>query len=179
MNRRHGVAAYLEIVARVRRARRDIAFSSDFIVGFPGETEADFEATLALVDAVGFASAYAFKYSARPGTPAAEAGDQVAEAVKEARLARLLKVIERQRAAFNRATVGQRFEVIFDKPGRHPGQLVGRSPYMQGVHAEAPPECVGRLTRVEIVDVGPNSLRGRLVLKKVHHQDTKGAQRTL
>jgi tRNA-2-methylthio-N6-dimethylallyladenosine synthase len=163
MNRRHGVAAYLEIVARVRRARRDIAFSSDFIVGFPGETEADFEATLALVDAVGFASAYAFKYSARPGTPAAEAGDQVAEAVKEARLARLLKVIERQRAAFNRATVGQRFEVIFDKPGRHPGQLVGRSPYMQGVHAEAPPECVGRLTRVEIVDVGPNSLRGRLV----------------
>jgi tRNA-2-methylthio-N6-dimethylallyladenosine synthase len=163
MNRRHDAAAYLDIVARVRRARPDIAFSSDFIVGFPGETEADFEATLALVQSVGFASAYAFKYSARPGTPAAEAENQVAEAVKEQRLARLLALIEDQRAAFNRATVGRRFGVIFDKPGRHPGQLIGRSPYMQGVNAYAPPECVGRLTQVEIVDVGPNSLRARVV----------------
>jgi tRNA-2-methylthio-N6-dimethylallyladenosine synthase len=163
MNRRHDAAAYLDIVARVRRARPDIAFSSDFIVGFPGETEQDFAATLALVDAVGFASAYAFKYSARPGTPAAVAPDQVPAAVQEARLARLLALLESQRQAFNRATVGQRFGVIFDKPGRHPGQFIGRSPYMQAVYAEASPDQAGRMTEVEIVGIGPNSLRGRLV----------------
>ena len=163
MNRRHDAAAYLEIVARVRRARSDIAFSSDFIVGFPGETDEDFAATLALVAEVGFASAFAFKYSPRPGTPAAEASDQVPTAVKEARLARLLAVLESQRQAFNRATVGRRFGVIFDKPGRHPGQFIGRSPYMQGVYAEAPADVVGQVAEVEIIDVGPNALRGRLV----------------
>ena len=163
MNRRHDAAAYLDTVARVRRARPDIAFSSDFIVGFPGETEADFEATLGLVGEVGFASAFAFKYSPRPGTPAAEAQDQVPAPVKEERLARLLSLLESQRQAFNRATVGRRFGVIFDKPGRHEGQLIGRSPYMQAVHAEAAPERVGLMSEVEIVDVGPNSLKGRLV----------------
>jgi tRNA-2-methylthio-N6-dimethylallyladenosine synthase len=163
MNRRHDAAAYLDIVARVRRARPDIAFSCDFIVGFPGETEADFEATLALVRQVGFASAFAFKYSARPGTPAAEAAEQVATSIKEERLARLLDLLESQRQAFNRATLGRRFGVIFDKPGRHEGQLIGRSPYMQAVHAEAGPALIGRMTEVEIVDVGPNSLKGRLV----------------
>ena len=163
MNRRHDVAAYLDIIARVRRARPDIAFSSDFIVGFPGETEADFEATLALVEAVGFAFAYAFKYSSRPGTPAADAPDQVAAAVIEARHARLFALLESQRQAFNRATVGRRFGVIFDKPGRHPGQLIGRSPYMQAVHAEAAAERIGLMSQVEIVDIRPNSLRGRLV----------------
>ncbi len=163
MNRRHDAAAYLDIVARVRRARPDIAFSSDFIVGFPGETDADFDATLALVEQVGFASAFAFKYSPRPGTPAAEAADQVPTSLKEARLARLLGLLESQRHAFNRATVGRRFGVIFDKPGRHPGQLIGRSPYMQGVYAEAPSDVIGRMAEVEIVDVGPNALRGRLV----------------
>jgi tRNA-2-methylthio-N6-dimethylallyladenosine synthase len=163
MNRRHDAAAYLDIVARVRRARPDIAFSSDFIVGFPGETEADFEATLKLVGGVGFASAFAFKYSPRPGTPAAEAQEQVPTPVKEERLARLLKLLESQRQAFNRATVGRRFGVIFDKAGRHEGQLVGRSPYMQAVYAEAAPERIGRMSEVEIVDVGPNSLKGRLV----------------
>jgi tRNA-2-methylthio-N6-dimethylallyladenosine synthase len=163
MNRRHDAAAYLDIVARVRRARPDIAFSSDFIVGFPGETEADFEATLALAREVGFASAYAFKYSARPGTPAAETTDQVPTSVKEARHARLFDLLESQRQAFNRATVGRRFGVIFDKLGRHPGQLIGRSPYMQAVHAEAAPDRIGRMSEVEIVDVRPNSLRGRLV----------------
>jgi len=163
MNRRHDAAAYLELVARVRRARPDIAFSSDFIVGFPGERQADFEATLELVRAVGFASAFAFKYSSRPGTPAAEAEVQVPTPVKEERLRRLLELLESQRQAFNRATVGRRFGVIFDKPGRHPGQLIGRSPYMQAVYAEAPAGCVGRVSEVEIVDVGPNSLRGRLV----------------
>jgi tRNA-2-methylthio-N6-dimethylallyladenosine synthase len=163
MNRRHDVAAYLDIIARVRRARSDIGFSSDFIVGFPGETEADFEATLALVREVGFSSAYAFKYSERPGTPAAEAEDQVPEAVKEQRHARLFALLESQRMAFNHATVGRRFGIVFDKPGRHPGQLGGRSPYMQAVHVEAPAQLLGRITQVEIVAVGPNSLKGRLV----------------
>ena len=103
----------------MRRARPDIAFSSDFIVGFPGETDADFEATMALVREVGFASAFAFKYSPRPGTPAAEAGDQVPAAVKDERLARLQALLDGQRRAFNQATVGRRFGVVFDKPGRH------------------------------------------------------------
>jgi tRNA-2-methylthio-N6-dimethylallyladenosine synthase len=163
MNRRHDAAAYLDIIARVRRARPDIAFSSDFIVGFPGETDADFEATLALAREVGFASGFAFKYSPRPGTPAADAPDQVPAGIMERRLARLLALLEQQRHAFNRATVGKRFGVIFDRPGRHEGQRVGRSPYMQGVHADCPPEAAGRMRQVEIVEVGPNSLRGRLV----------------
>jgi len=163
MNRKHDAAAYLDIVARVRRARPDIAFSSDFIVGFPGETEADFQATLTLVREVGFASAFAFKYSPRPGTPAAEAEDQVPAAVREERLARLLAVLESQRQAFNRATVGRRLSVIFDKPGRHAGQLIGRSPYMQAVYADAPATCVGLLSEVEITDIRPNSLKGLLV----------------
>ena len=121
MNRRHRVADYLDIVARVRAARPDIAFSSDFIVGYPGETDADFEATLALVRAVGFASAYAFKYSARPGTPAAEAPGQIDEATKARRLARASGAARRATQAFNRATVGRRFEVLFEKPGRRDG----------------------------------------------------------
>jgi len=162
MNRRHDVAAYLDIIARVRRANPDVAFSSDFIVGFPGETEADFEATLALVKEVGFASAYAFKYSERPGTPAADAPDQIPEAVKEERHARLFALLESQRLAFNHATVGRTLGVVFDKPGRHPGQLGGRSPYMQAVHVEAPAELLGRMAQVEIVAVWPNSLKGRL-----------------
>ncbi len=163
MNRRHDAAAYLDTVAKVRRARPDIAFSSDFIVGFPGETEADFEATLALVREVKFASAFAFKYSPRPGTPAADAAEQVPAAVMDERHARLLALLEEQRRAFNAATVGQRFGVIFDKPGRHEGQLIGRSPYMQAVFAQAAPEFLGRMAQVEIVEVGPNSLKGRLV----------------
>ncbi|MDE3174894.1 MAG: tRNA (N6-isopentenyl adenosine(37)-C2)-methylthiotransferase MiaB, partial [Pseudomonadota bacterium] len=171
MNRRHDVAAYLDIVARVRRARPDIAFSSDFIVGFPSETQADFAATLALVSEVGFASAFAFKYSPRPGTPAAEAADQVPAAVMEERLARLLELIESQRQAFNRASVGRRFGVVFDKPGRHEGQIGGRSPYMQAVHADASPDAIGRMMQVEIVDVGPNSLQGRLVAAEERSED--------
>jgi tRNA-2-methylthio-N6-dimethylallyladenosine synthase len=163
MNRRHNGAAYLDIIAAARRARPDIAFSSDFIVGFPGESEADFDATLALVNEVGFASAFAFKYSSRPGTPAAEAGDQVATAVMEERLQRLQALLESQRQAFNRAAVVRRFGVIFDKVGRHPGQLIGRSPYMQAVYAEAPADRIGRMSHVEIIGVGPNSLKGRLV----------------
>ncbi len=163
MNRRHRVADYLDIVARVRAARPDIAFSSDFIVGYPGETDADFEATLALVRAVGFASSYAFKYSARPGTPAAEAPGQIDAAIKEWRLAKLQALIEEQLQAFNRATVGRRFEVLFEKPGRREGQAIGRSPYMQAVFADAPKSLIGVMAQVEIVGVEPHSLRGRVV----------------
>jgi tRNA-2-methylthio-N6-dimethylallyladenosine synthase len=163
MNRRHDVRAYLDVVARARRARPDIAFSSDFIVGFPGETDADFEATLALVREVNFASAFAFKYSSRPGTPAADAKAQVPAEVKAERLAILQQLLETQRQAFNLATVGRRFGVIFDKSGRHEGQLIGRTPYMQSVHAEADASRMGDMTEVEILGLKPNSLSGRVV----------------
>jgi tRNA-2-methylthio-N6-dimethylallyladenosine synthase len=163
MNRRHRAADYRDIVARVRAARPDMAFSSDFIVGFPGETEADFRETLALVSSVGFASAYAFKYSPRPGTPAAQAPGQVDERTKALRLAELQALIESQRQAFNRAAVGARIEVLFEKPGRRAGQLIGRSPAMQAVFAEGPPSLIGAMTKVEIVGVEPHSLKGRIV----------------
>jgi tRNA-2-methylthio-N6-dimethylallyladenosine synthase len=163
MNRRHRVADYLETVARVRDARPDIAFSSDFIVGYPGEIDADFEATLALIRAVGFASSYAFKYSARPGTPAAEAPGQIDAATKVQRLAILQALIEEQLQAFNRATVGRRFEVLFEKLGRRDGQIIGRSPYMQAVFVDGPRSLIGVTSQVEIVGVEPHSLRGRVV----------------
>jgi tRNA-2-methylthio-N6-dimethylallyladenosine synthase len=163
MNRRHRAADYLDIVARVRAARPDVAFSSDFIVGYPGETEADFEATLALVRAVGFASSYAFKYSARPGTPAADAPGQIDSPTKERRLARLQALIEEERQAFNRATVGRRIEVLFEKSGKREGQVVGRSPYMQAVFADGPKSLIGVMAEVEIVSAEPHSVRGRIV----------------
>jgi tRNA-2-methylthio-N6-dimethylallyladenosine synthase len=163
MNRRHRVADYLEIVARVRATRPDIAFSSDFIVGYPGESDADFDQTLAFVRAVGFASSYAFKYSPRPGTPAAEMAGQIDESVKARRLAALQDLIEDQRQAFNRASVGQRLEVLFEKPGRNEGQVIGRSPTMQSVFAEGPQSLIGELMQVEMIAVEPRSLRGRIV----------------
>jgi len=163
MNRRHRVADYLDIVASVRAARPDMALSSDFIVGYPGETDADFDQTLALVQAVGFASAYAFKYSARPGTPAADMSSQIDEATKARRLAALQALIEEQRQAFNRATIGRRVEVLFEKPGRREGQVVGRSPTMQAVFAEGPRSLIGALAEVEILAAEPHSLRGRIV----------------
>jgi tRNA-2-methylthio-N6-dimethylallyladenosine synthase len=163
MNRRHRPADYLDLVARLRAARPDIALSSDFIVGYPGETDADFDATLALVRAVGFASSYAFKYSPRPGTPAAEARGQIDAPTKDERLARLQRLIEAERLAFNRATVGRRLDVLFEKPGRREGQVVGRSPYMQAVFAEGPRSLIGVMAEVEIVGVEPHSLRGRVV----------------
>ncbi len=163
MNRRHRVADYLDIVARVRAARPDIALSSDFIVGYPGETGADFDRTLALTRAVGFASAYAFKYSARPGTPAAEMSGQVDEPTKARRLAELQALIEKQRQAFNLAAVGRRLEVLFEKPGRREGQVVGRSPTMQAVFADGPSSLIGALANVEILAAEAHSLRGRIV----------------
>jgi tRNA-2-methylthio-N6-dimethylallyladenosine synthase len=168
MNRRHRVRDYLDIVARVRRARPDIAFSSDFIVGYPGETDADFQATLALAREVVFASAYAFKYSSRPGTPAADADDQIDATTKAARLAELQQLLEAQRQVFNQSMIGRRMDVIFDRHGRHAGQLIGRTPYMQSVHATAETARMGVLTEVEIVGLKPNSLAGRVVASLSH-----------
>ena len=163
MNRRHRSADYLDVVERVRAARPDIAFSSDFIVGYPGETDADFDQTMALVRAVGFASSYAFKYSARPGTPAAEMPGQIDEATKARRLAALQELIEDQRQVFNRASVGRRLEVLFDRPGRREGQVIGRSPTMQSVFAEGPRSVIGAMAEVEIIAAEPHSLHGRIV----------------
>ncbi len=160
MNRKHTAREYLDLVARVRAAQPEIALSTDVIVGFPGETDAEFEATLALFAEVGFAAAYSFKYSPRPGTPAEKLGEQVPEEVKAERLARLQRQIERQQRAFTERCVGRTLPVLFEKAGRRPGQLVGRSPYLQSVHAEAPPEMLGRIVPVEISAFGPNSLAG-------------------
>jgi len=163
MNRRHDVKAYLRIIDKIRKSRPDIALSSDFIVGFPGETDENFEATLALVREVGFASSFSFKYSARPGTPSAQATDQIDDQVKSERLAILQALLEEQRQAFNQATVGRELDVLFEKPGRHPGQIVGKSPYLQAVHVERRAATIGDLCPVLITSAGPNSLAGRLV----------------
>jgi tRNA-2-methylthio-N6-dimethylallyladenosine synthase len=162
MNRRHTRADYLAAVDRMRAARPDIALSSDFIVGFPGETEADFRDTLGIVDAVGFCAAFSFKYSPRPGTPAALRADQVPEAVKTERLQRLQAAIDRHQAAFNASCLGATFDVLLEKPGRHPGQLVGRSPYLQPVQVMAPSNLIGAVVAVVVTRIGPNSLHGLL-----------------
>jgi len=160
MNRRHTAGDYRRLAARLRDARPDIALSSDFIVGFPGETDADFAATLSLVDDIGFAQAYSFKYSPRPGTPAAARGEQVPDDVKSERLARLQARLNAQQLAFNRASVGRVMEVLMERPGRHAGQLIGRSPFMQAVHAEASLAALGSIARFRITAVHPNSLAG-------------------
>jgi tRNA-2-methylthio-N6-dimethylallyladenosine synthase len=162
MNRKHTRAEYLALIGRVRAARPDIALSTDVIVGFPGETDADFELTLAVLEEVGFAQAYAFKYSTRPGTPAAAMERQLPDQVKDRRLQRVLAAIDRSQTAFNSACVGRAVPVLLERPGRHPGQLVGRSPYMQAVHLSAPPSLCGHVAEVEIVAAGVNSLTGML-----------------
>jgi tRNA-2-methylthio-N6-dimethylallyladenosine synthase len=159
MNRSHTTASYLRILERVRAARPDIALSGDFIVGFPGETDADFEATLKIVAAVNYAQAYSFKYSPRPGTPAAVMDGQVPEEVKDERLQRLQALINEQQLAFNRATVGKRTSVLLERPGKKTGQLVGKSPWLQSVHLETA-AGIGEIVEVEIVAAGPNSLAG-------------------
>ncbi|HEX9569125.1 MAG TPA: tRNA (N6-isopentenyl adenosine(37)-C2)-methylthiotransferase MiaB [Rhodospirillales bacterium] len=158
MNRRHTASDYRRLAAKLRAARPDIALSSDFIVGFPGETEADFAETLALVEDIGFAQAYSFKYSPRPGTPAAAIGEQVADAVKAERLGRLQERLNAQQLKFNRASVGRVLEVLLERPGRDAGQLVGRSPYMQAVHTEA--SALGSIVRLRITAAHANSLAG-------------------
>ena len=162
MNRRHRADDYRHLVDRLRAARPDLALSSDFIVGYPGERDEDFEETLQLVEAVGYAQAFSFKYSPRPGTPAAQAKIQVEEPVKEARLARLQDLLEQQQAAFNRSCVGRTLPVLLEKPGRHPGQLVGRSPYLQAVHVMAPQDLIGTIVPVRIAATSPHALAGEL-----------------
>ncbi len=163
MNRAHTVDSFLRILEKVRAARPDIALSCDFIVGFPGETAADFEATMALIHEVEFASAFSFKYSRRPGTPASAMPGQVDEAVKTERLARLQAVLETQQRAFNTRQIGRALPVLFEKPGRHPGQVIGRSPYLQAVHCEGDPSLIGTIASVQIIASAHNSLTGRRV----------------
>ena len=165
MNRSHTVETYLAILDKVRSARPDMALSGDFIVGFPGETEEDFEATLRLVDAVGYASAYSFKYSPRPGTPAAVMEDQIAPDVMDDRLQRLQERIIRHSLAFNRSKVGTETQILIERKGRRDGQMIGKSPWLQSVHVEAP-ATPGDMLDVTLVAAGPNSLTGA-VLQKV------------
>lgn len=187
MNRQHRADDYRRLIERLRAARPDLALSGDFIVGFPGETDADFENTLALVRDVEYAQAYSFKYSPRPGTPASVLGDQLPEAEKSARLAALQDLLNAQQRRFNAASVGRRLDVLLERRGKQPGQMVGRSPYMQAVHVDLTPQDdgsggsgapagsssvdagarasysghLGRLLSVEVVSAGPNSLEGR------------------
>jgi tRNA-2-methylthio-N6-dimethylallyladenosine synthase len=163
MNRKHTADQYLRLVEKVRRARPDIALSTDVIVGFPGETEADFEATLALVREVGFVQAYSFKYSPRPGTPATSLADPLPEDVKSDRLARLQAMLNDQTTSFNASCVGKVFPVLFEKAGRQAGQWIGRSPYLQSVFAEADASVLGQVVPVEIAQVYPHSLYGRVL----------------
>jgi tRNA-2-methylthio-N6-dimethylallyladenosine synthase len=162
MNRRHTADDYRDTIAALRQSRPDIALSSDFIVGFPGETEADFEATLALVGDIRFAQAYSFKYSIRPGTPAGTLEDQVPEPVKEARLAVLQEMLRQQQNDFNASTVGQTVPVLFERAGRRADQLVGRSPYNQAVHVGAPDGIMGAVADVRIDSCLTHSLAGEL-----------------
>jgi tRNA-2-methylthio-N6-dimethylallyladenosine synthase len=162
MNRKHTRKNYLNVITRLRAGRTDLAFTSDFIVGFPGETESDFRDTLALVDEVGYAGAFSFMYSPRPGTPAAEMEDQITADVKSERLQRLQAAITRHQRRFNAGFAGRTIDVLLEKPGKLPGQLVGRSPYLQAVQVMAPAERIGSVHRVTIDEVGSNSLFGSL-----------------
>jgi tRNA-2-methylthio-N6-dimethylallyladenosine synthase len=163
MNRKHTADAYRALIAEVRAVRPDIALSSDFIVGFPGETEAEFTETMRLVAEIGFASAYSFKYSPRPGTPAAEWADAVPEDVKSARLQALQTLLDEQRHAFNASFVGATVDVLVEKAGRHPGQVAGKTPHLLPVQFDAPTSTIGTVVPVRIVRAGSNSLFGEAV----------------
>ncbi|WP_332689850.1 tRNA (N6-isopentenyl adenosine(37)-C2)-methylthiotransferase MiaB [Devosia sp.] len=162
MNRRHTAAEYLAVIERIKTARPDMALSGDFIVGFPGETDRDFEDTLKLIAEVGYASAYSFKYSTRPGTPGANLTDQIAEEVKNERLWRLQDLVNAQTTSFHASCVGKTLPVLIERPGRMPGQVGGRSPYLQAVHLEGSTELIGAIHQVEIIGTSTNSLVGRL-----------------
>jgi tRNA-2-methylthio-N6-dimethylallyladenosine synthase len=162
MNRSHSVDSYLALLERVRTVRPDIALSGDFIVGFPGESEADFAATIALIDAVGYAQAFSFKYSPRPGTPAATMADQIAPQVMDERLQRLQAAVNRGQYAFNKASLGRRCDVLVERRGKLPGQWLGKSPWLQSVHFFGD-VAVGDLVTVDLTQAGPNSLHGEVV----------------
>ena len=162
MNRKHTAADYRRVIDRFRHARGDIAFSSDFIVGFPGETEEDFAATLALVEQIGYAAAYSFKYSPRPGTPAADMRETVTTTAMDQRLARLQNLIDSQQAAFNAAAIGKTIDVLFERGGRKPGQIVGRTAYLQPAHVMASPDIIGEVLPVTVDSLERYSLLGSL-----------------
>jgi tRNA-2-methylthio-N6-dimethylallyladenosine synthase len=164
MNRKHTVRDYRKVIDRFRAARQDIAFSSDFIVGFPGETEEDFSATLALVTQIGYAAAYSFKYSPRPGTPAAEMQETVSAADMDERLVRLQKLIDSQQSAFNSAAIGTTVDVLFERTGRNAGQIVGRTAYLQPAHVLASSEIIGQVLPVRVDSLERYSLLGELAV---------------
>jgi tRNA-2-methylthio-N6-dimethylallyladenosine synthase len=163
MNRRHTTAEYIALIARIKAARPDLALSGDFIVGFPGETDQDFEDTLRLVETVGYAQAFSFKYSTRPGTPGADLDDQVPEDVKAKRLERLQALLLEQQHAFAEQCVGKTIDLLLEKPGRMPGQLIGRSPWLQSVNVDAKSLQIGDIISVRITGAGPNSLFAEVV----------------
>jgi tRNA-2-methylthio-N6-dimethylallyladenosine synthase len=162
MNRKHTADDYRRAVDRFRAACQHIAFSSDFIVGFPGETEEDFQTTLALVTQIGYAGAYSFKYSPRPGTPAADMQEMVSADEMDERLARLQELIDSQQSAFNRAAIGTTVDVLFERPARNPGQVVGRTAYLQPAHVMAPETIIGQVLPVKIESLERYSLLGEL-----------------
>jgi tRNA-2-methylthio-N6-dimethylallyladenosine synthase len=166
MNRKHDRDFYLRMIDQIRAARPDIALSSDFIVGFPGETDQDFAKTMSLIEQVEFASAYSFKYSERPGTPAATMGNPIDEQVKSERLAALQALVNKQADAYNKAMVGKTVDVLIEKPGRHDGQVGGKTPYLQAVHIEGDQGLIGRIVPVTITATGTHSLYGALALKQ-------------
>ena len=161
MNRRHSSGQYLEIIGKLKAARPDLQFSSDFIVGFPGETDQDFEATLDLIRQVGFAQAFSFKYSRRAGTPAALMPNQIEEKIKKQRLETLQELLFSYQLKFNKESVGKIMPVLFDIKGRHKGELIGRSPYMQNVHSSLAAEYLNRIVNIKITDANVNSLAGQ------------------
>jgi len=162
MNRKHTASDYRRVIDRFRAARQDIAFSSDFIVGFPTETEEDFAATLALVTQIGYAGAYSFKYSPRPGTPAADMQEMVSTADMDERLVRLQELIDSQQSAFNRATIGKTVDVLFERTARNPGQIVGRTAYLQPAHVVASADIIGQVLPVTVESLERYSLLGSL-----------------
>ncbi|MGQ2930462.1 MAG: tRNA (N6-isopentenyl adenosine(37)-C2)-methylthiotransferase MiaB, partial [Sphingopyxis sp.] len=167
MNRSHSVDSYLRVIERVRAARPDIAISGDFIVGFPGESEEDFQATLDLIHATRYAMAYSFKYSRRPGTPAATMGDQIADEVMHDRLHRLQALLNEQQHAFNAATVGKATRLLLERKGKLAGQLIGKTPWLQSAHVIAPGLAIGDMVDVRIAEAGPNSLTAELLVEEV------------
>jgi tRNA-2-methylthio-N6-dimethylallyladenosine synthase len=166
MNRSHSRDSYLRIIDRVRAARPDIALSGDFIVGFPGETEAEFEETLSIVHEARYAQCFSFKYSSRPGTPAADMDGHIAPAVMDERLQRLQAAINEEQLAFNQTTVGKRTTILLERKGRLPGQLIGKTPWLQSVHVEAANARIGDLIEVDILSAGPNSLAGAVTTQQ-------------
>jgi tRNA-2-methylthio-N6-dimethylallyladenosine synthase len=176
MNRKHSADDYRRVIDRFRAARQDIAFSSDFIVGFPGESREDFAATLALVTQIGYAAAYSFKYSPRPGTPAADLQETASAVEMDERLVRLQGLIDSQQSAFNQAAIGRTVDVLFERAARNPGQIVGRTAYLQPAHVMASPDIVGRVLRVTIESLERYSLLGALASGRAERQISSPSQ---